>query len=71
MWMSPFLVLVVPGGCLLIVFCVEISVSIQSVDPDQTPCSVASELGLYCLRNAPKGVAGLKRVKLLFCTSSC
>ena len=31
----------------------------NTVDPYQTPCSVASELGLHCLHNNRKEVAGL------------
>ena len=35
----------------------------NSVDPDQMPHLVASELHLHCLHNTPKQVSGLKRVK--------
>ena len=33
-----------------------------SADPDKTPRSVASELGLHCLHHAPKSVIDLKVV---------
>ena len=35
----------------------------NSVDPDQTPRSAAFELGLHCLHNIPKGIAGLKNIE--------
>ena len=34
----------------------------NSVDPDQTPFSTASELGLHCLHESAKSVSSLKRV---------
>ena len=40
----------------------EISVSANSVDPDQTPCSAISKLGLHCLHNTPKRVSVLRIV---------
>ena len=49
---------------ILIVCCVEIPLS-KRVDPDQIPHFAASELGLHCLLNSPKGVSGLKRVNFL------
>ena len=36
---------------------------LQSVDPDQTPCSVASELGLHCLPITLLRVSRLQLVK--------
>ena len=37
----------------------------NSGDPDQTPLSVASDLGLHCLPNTLFGVSGLKLVMTL------
>ena len=62
--MSPFLVLGVSGGTFFIVFYMEISVSINSVDPDQMLHFAASNLGLHCLNNTPKQVSCLERINL-------
>ena len=34
----------------------------NSVDPDQIPCSAASDLGLHCLQITPLGVSRLEWV---------
>ena len=43
-------------------FCKKI-LQANNVDPDQTPRSAASELGLLCLHNTQKWTSGLKRGK--------
>ena len=49
---------------LIIFFFIEISVfNANSVDPDQTPRSVASDLGLHCLPMSSLRDARLKWVK--------
>ena len=48
---------------IFLVFCIEITVAkFYSVDSDQRPNSVTSEMGLHYMHNTPKGIAGLKRV---------
>ena len=41
----------------------------NSGDPDQTPRSVASDLGLHCLPVTPLGVSRLQWVNGYFCSS--
>ena len=46
----------------------QIEIPVNSVDPDQTLCSAASDLGLHCLLRSPKRVnkaSGRKKVRLL------
>ena len=38
----------------------------NSGDSDQTPCSVASDLGLHCLPVTRLGVSSLRWIKLYF-----
>ena len=47
------------------VFCIEIPVS-KSVNPDQMPHFVASELGLHCLHMSPNKLAVPKGLVLKF-----
>ena len=49
LWTSPFPIKGVSGRFILLQCFIEISVfNANSVDPDQTPCSKASDLGLNC-----------------------
>ena len=50
LWTGPFPAEGVSGLLLLLPYFINISVfNTNSVDPDQTPRSVASDLGLHCL----------------------
>ena len=50
----------VSGQSLLYLCFIEIPlVNVNSVNPDQTPCSAASDLGLNCLPNNILGVSRL------------
>ena len=42
----------------------------NSGDPDQTPRSAASDLGLHCFPVALLGVSRLPRVKIIYCIST-
>ena len=52
------------SGLFLLLLCfIEVPVfNANSVDPDQMPCSVASDLGLHCLPDTVLGVSQLKWV---------
>ena len=52
-WMSPFRIFGVSG--VLYQFYLTLA---NSVDPDQTPRSVLSDLGLHCLLRSKKGTHG-------------
>ena len=50
LWTGPFPIQGVSGKFLLLSYFIEISkLDANSVDPDQTPHSAASEQGLHCL----------------------
>ena len=52
------------AGFVLLVCFIEIRIfDVNSVDPDQTPHSAASDLGLHCLPVTFMGVSRLKWVK--------
>ena len=58
-WMSPFLILGVPGVLFSFLFYSEsIFLLANSEDPDQTPRSVASDLGLHYLPMSQNGTLG-------------
>ena len=57
--MSPFPILGVPG----VPFSFYSILLANSEDPDHTPRSAASDLGLHCLPRSPKRDAGLIWVK--------
>ena len=62
-WMSPFPILGVSGELFhFFLFSIEIA---NSEDPNQTPCSAASDLGLHCLPMSQKWDARLILVKLV------
>ena len=64
LWTGPFPVNGVSGKLLLLLWFTEIPViNANGVDPDQTPCSVASDLGLHCLPMSLLWDARLKWVK--------
>ena len=51
-----------PSHCFLFLLYFALKVEENSVNPDQTPRLVASELGLHCLHNTQNGADCLKRV---------
>ena len=64
LWTGPFPVKGLSGKFLLLPWFTEIPVLYaKSIDPDQTPWSVASDLGLYCLHMSLLWDTRLKWVK--------
>ena len=58
LWAGPFLMEGVSDWFLLLPRFIEIYVSVEnSVDPDQTPRSVASDVGLHCLPKSHNNVS--------------
>ena len=60
LWTGPFQIEGVPF--IIIIFCRNVNL-MQTVDPDQTPRTAASDLGLQVLPNVPFMDARLKWVK--------
>ena len=64
LWPGPFIIEWVSGFFLVLKYIMKIPVfNANSIDPDQTPRSVASALGLHCLSMFFKWDAGHKWVK--------
>ena len=62
LWAGPFLMEGVSDWFLLLPRIIEIYVSVEnSVDPDQTPRSVASDVGLHCLPKSHNNVSFMGR----------